>query len=60
MKTKYMFMSHYQNAGKCHALMTANISLKDVAKFKYLGTAVANLNCFHKEIKSRLNLENAC
>jgi hypothetical protein len=53
-------MSDNQNAGQNHNFMTANNSFKNSVKSKYLGTTVTNQNCIHKEIKSRLNLENAC
>jgi hypothetical protein len=53
-------MSHYQKVGQEHSIKIANRSLEDVVKFKYLGTALTDQNCVHKEIKSRLNLGNAC
>jgi len=38
----YMIVSRHQNAGHHHSLLTANKSFENVAKFKYLGTTVAN------------------
>jgi hypothetical protein len=35
-------------------------SLKNVAKFKYLGMILKNKNYIHKETESRLNVGNAC
>jgi hypothetical protein len=57
-KTKHMLMSHYQKAEQKHSIKTANRSFKDVTKSKYLGTALTNQSCMHKEI--RLNSGNAC
>jgi hypothetical protein len=57
--TKYMLMSHYQNAGLRHSIKISNGSFEDVAKFKYLGATLTDQNCIHKEIK-RLNSGNAC
>jgi hypothetical protein len=59
-KTKYMAVSHYQSAGQNHNLLIDDKCFENVAKFKYLGTKETNQNYIHKEIKSRLNLENAC
>jgi hypothetical protein len=58
--TKYMFMSHHQNAAQNHDLLITNISFKNVANFKYLRPTVTNESCICDEIKSRLNLGNTC
>jgi hypothetical protein len=59
-KTRYMLMSHSQKTGQKYSIKTANRSFEDVAKFKYLGTTLTDQNYMHDEIKSRLNLGNAC
>jgi hypothetical protein len=50
-------MSHHQATGQNHNLKMANISFENMAKLKYFMT---NKNDIHKEIKSILNLRNAC
>jgi hypothetical protein len=58
-KTKYMLMSCYKT-GQNHSIKLANRSFEDVAKFKYMRTTLTDQSCMNKEIKSRLNLGNAC
>jgi hypothetical protein len=58
-KTKYMFMSHRQTTRQNLYIKVANKSVENVAEFKSLSTTLTN-NCIHEEIKSRLNLGNAC
>jgi hypothetical protein len=55
-----MVLSFHQNPGQNCNLLIANKSLENVEKFKYLRAAVTDQNCIHEEIKSRLNLGNAC
>jgi hypothetical protein len=57
-KTKYMVMSHNQNAGQNHIIMLDNKSFERVEQFKYLGTT--NQNSIQEEIKSRLKSGSAC
>jgi hypothetical protein len=59
-KTKYMIMSCHPNSGQNQNIRIANELFENVAKFKYLGTILTNKNDIHDEIKSRLNLVNAC
>ena len=59
-KTKYMFMSRDQNAGRIHSVRIDNITFERVEDFKYLGTTLTNQNSMAEEIKSRLNSGNAC
>jgi hypothetical protein len=53
-------MSHSQKIGQKHSIKIANRSFEDVTKLKYLVTPPTDQNCMHEEIKSRINLGNAC
>jgi hypothetical protein len=59
-KTKYMLLSHHQNAGQNRDIKIANRSFENVSQFEYLGTTVTNQNLIQKEIKRRLNSGIAC
>jgi hypothetical protein len=59
-KTKSIFTSYHQNAGKNHNLMIANKFFENVSEFKYLGMTVTNQNWICEKIYSRLNSGNAC
>ena len=59
-KTKYMVTSREQTAGLSHTVKVDNSSIERVEEFKYLGTRLTNQNSIQEEIKSRLNLGNAC
>jgi hypothetical protein len=55
-----MLVSRCQKTGQRQSIKTGNRSFESVAKFKYVGTTLTDQNCIHEEIKSRLNLGNAC
>jgi hypothetical protein len=59
-KTKYMVMSRDRNAGRIHSVEIDNSSIERVEVFKYLGTKLTDQNSIQEEIKTRLNLGNAC
>jgi hypothetical protein len=54
-----MIMSH-PKSGQDQNIRTVNESFENVAKFKHVGTTLTNQNYIHDEIKTRLNLVNAC
>jgi hypothetical protein len=59
-KTKYMLILRSHKLGQKRSIKIANRSFKDAAKFKHLGTTLTDQNHMNEEIKSRLNLGNAC
>jgi ribosomal protein S2 len=59
-KTKYVLLSHHQNAGQNHDIKIGNRCFDNVAQFRYLGTTITNRNLIQEEIKRRLNSGNAC
>jgi hypothetical protein len=59
-KTKYMVMSRDRNVGRGHGVKIDNSSIERVEEFKYLGVMLTDQNYIQEEIKSRLNLGNAC
>jgi hypothetical protein len=56
-KSKYMLLSHRQNAGQNHDIKRC---FGNVAQCRYFGMTVTNKNLTQEEIKWRLNLGNAC
>jgi hypothetical protein len=59
-QTKDMIMSCHPNSGQNQNIRIVNELFENVTKFKYLGTTLTNQNDIHDEIKSRLDLGNAC
>jgi sorting nexin-29 len=59
-KTKYMSLSHHNNASKSRDIKLANRLFENVSKLKYLATTSTNQNAIQKEIKRRLISGNAC
>jgi len=55
-----MVMCRDRNAGRGHSVKIANSSIERVEEFKYLGITLTDQNSIQEEIKSRLNLGNAC
>lgn len=57
-RTKYVFVCRHQTTGQKHYVDVANKNFENVARFKYLGTALVGHSCIYKEIKSRLDSGN--
>ena len=55
-----MTVSRDQNAGRIHTMKMDNSPIEMLEEFKYLGTTLTSQNSIQEEIKSRLNLGNAC
>jgi hypothetical protein len=59
-KTKYMLLSHNENAEQNHDIKIHNSCFENVAQFRYLGKTITNQNLIQQKIKGRLNTSNAC
>jgi hypothetical protein len=59
-KTKYMIISRHPNSGQNQNIRIAEELFENVAKFKYLGTALINQNDINGEFESRLHSGSAC
>ena len=59
-KTKYMVISHHQNAGWKHSIKIDNSSFERVEEFKYYGKTLTYQNFIQEESKSRLKSGNTC
>jgi hypothetical protein len=59
-ETKYMSLSHRQNAVENHDIKIADRYFENMAQFRYLGATVTDKNLIQEEIKRRLNEGNAC
>jgi hypothetical protein len=55
-----VYLCFVTGQGKNHCIKVLKKSFEKVAKLKYLRMTVTNQKCTHKQIKSRLNLGNAC
>ena len=53
-------MSRDQNVGRSHSIKNYNSTHEKVEQFKYLGKKLTTQNSTEEEIKSRLQLGNAC
>jgi hypothetical protein len=49
-KTKYILLSHHQNAGQNHDIKMANRSFENMEQVKYFGMTVTNQN-FRKKLR---------
>jgi hypothetical protein len=59
-KTKYIIISRHQNSVQNQNIRTANGSFEKVAKSRYLRKTLTDRSDIPDEIKSKLNLGNAC
>jgi hypothetical protein len=50
-----MLLSRYQNEGRNPNLKLVTEYFKDMAKLKYFGTRIKNINYIHEAVSSRLN-----
>ena len=55
-----MITYRHQNVVQNQNMIIGNLSFENVEELKYVGVTVTNTNDICKEIKHRINMENAC